>query len=391
MGDTRGFYDNLTAFSSFSEVVDQRHYVRVPEDWSVLITDVKGSTKAIAENRYKEVNMAGAATITATLNTLKGRKIPFVFGGDGATFLVHDSDLGPVTASLAKTSAMVKKAYDLELRIGHVSIADLSSSNALVEVAKFGVSEKSSLAMIRGGGVAVAEKWIKGGDSRARAIAPAEGLADVEGLSCRWNPIPAKRGEMLSILVLARGSSESASETYKTVLQELETLFGPGDESHPVTEAKLDHKVSLKTLSPELKLRAKVAELGIVHVIKAYLGSLALRFLYKSGLKLAFFDAREYVSDLAKNTDFRKFDDMLRMVRECDRSQRERLEAYLETLRREGRIHYGLHASKEALMTCMVFSAEDHVHFIDGGGGGYALAAKMLKAQMTSPGTELTA
>jgi hypothetical protein len=40
-------------------------------------------------------------------------------------------------------------------------------------------------------------------------------------------------------------------------------------------------------------------------------------------------------------------------------------------------------------MTCLVFSlAGDHVHFIDGADGGYALAAKQMKQQnasLTSP------
>jgi hypothetical protein len=33
-------------------------------------------------------------------------------------------------------------------------------------------------------------------------------------------------------------------------------------------------------------------------------------------------------------------------------------------------------------MTCLVFSRENHVHFIDGGDGGYALAAKELKSRI---------
>jgi len=43
-----------------------------------------------------------------------------------------------------------------------------------------------------------------------------------------------------------------------------------------------------------------------------------------------------------------------------------------------------LHESREALMTCFVqkTNQSDHIHFIDGGDGGYALAAVSLKKQM---------
>ena len=44
--------------------------------------------------------------------------------------------------------------------------------------------------------------------------------------------------------------------------------------------------------------------------------------------------------------------------------------------------------SKEALMTCLVFDRQNqHVHFIDGGDGGYALAAKELKKRMLDTAT----
>ncbi|MES2962930.1 MAG: DUF3095 domain-containing protein [Bdellovibrionota bacterium] len=382
MAESKGFYDRLTSFASFAEVTDRRHYSRVPDDWSVIITDVKGSTKAIAENRYKEVNMAGAATITAALNALGGRKTPFVFGGDGATFLLHDDDVAVVAAALSKTCAMVKKAYDLELRIGSVSIAHLTKADAVVEVAKFQVSKGSTLAMLHGGGVAVAEKWVKGGDARALAIAPMEGTADVNGLSCRWNPIPAKRGEMLSILVLAKGSSSELGTTYLEVLRKFEEILGTGDESDPVTESKLDKRVSTKAMAPELKLKA--GDKGPMYAAKIFFGSVAIRLMNLFGLTLFGFDARRYVKDLVKNTDFRKFDDMLRMVRDCDSKQKREIETFLASMYREGRLYYGIHASKEALMTCMVFSTDDHIHFIDGSGGGYALAAKQLKGQMAS-------
>ena len=47
-----------------------------------------------------------------------------------------------------------------------------------------------------------------------------------------------------------------------------------------------------------------------------------------------------------------------------------------------GIVRYGLHRQDAAMMTCFTPSAlrSDHVHFIDGAGGGYASAATALKA-----------
>jgi hypothetical protein len=44
---------------------------------------------------------------------------------------------------------------------------------------------------------------------------------------------------------------------------------------------------------------------------------------------------------------------------------------------------YGLHESKAAIMTCLIFTAgQDHAHFVDGSDGGYAMAAKALKKNL---------
>jgi len=42
-----------------------------------------------------------------------------------------------------------------------------------------------------------------------------------------------------------------------------------------------------------------------------------------------------------------------------------------------------VHVADAALMTCLVFDLEEsrHLHFIDGGDGGLAMAARQLKAQ----------
>ena len=84
------------------------------------------------------------------------------------------------------------------------------------------------------------------------------------------------------------------------------------------------------------------------------------------------------------HSDFRKYDEQLRMVIDCEPSMRDRIKNYLE--REKSSLYFGIHESDSALMTCFVESLEDghHIHFIDGSDGGYAMAAKQLKSQMTA-------
>jgi hypothetical protein len=53
------FYDDMMTFDDFAEVANLDHYVTAPNHWFVVIADIKDSTTAIAEGRYKEVNMIG--------------------------------------------------------------------------------------------------------------------------------------------------------------------------------------------------------------------------------------------------------------------------------------------------------------------------------------------
>jgi hypothetical protein len=106
-------------------------------------------------------------------------------------------------------------------------------------------------------------------------------------------------------------------------------------------------------------------------------------FLFKTGIRLGGFDPTRYRAQLVANSDFRKFDDGLKLTLDCSRETADRIERLLAEARRKGICRYGLHRQAEAIMTCIVPSvtAADHVHFIDGAAGGYAQAAAMLKLQ----------
>ena len=97
-------------------------------------------------------------------------------------------------------------------------------------------------------------------------------------------------------------------------------------------------------------------------------------------LRLGGFDGRSYKSKAIANTDFRKFDGTLRLIIDMSAKQKESLAAFLDHEYHRGQLCYGLHSQKQALMTCFVRDYDrNHLHFVDGAGGGYAVAAKQFK------------
>jgi hypothetical protein len=69
------------------------------------------------------------------------------------------------------------------------------------------------------------------------------------------------------------------------------------------------------------------------------------------------------------------------MTIDCSEEIAKAIAARLAEAEAAGLVSYGLHRQSEALVTCIVPSARrpDHVHFIDGAAGGYAVAAAALK------------
>ena len=107
---------------------------------------------------------------------------------------------------------------------------------------------------------------------------------------------------------------------------------------------------------------------------------LVMRF----GISVGGFVPRTYVRQVVENSDFRKYDDGLRMILDCAPELERALTQRLAQGASAGIVKYGLHRQDAAMMTCFTPSAlrSDHVHFIDGARGGYASAATALKATL---------
>jgi hypothetical protein len=374
------FYKDLPSFASFVGITDDSNFSSLPPDWKVIITDVKGSTKAIESGRYKDVNTIGAAAIIAAQKGMGAEEFPFVFGGDGATLVVPASKVEPVLDELIGLKKLSEEQFDLGLRVGVVDVKELIDEGAVLNVAKFEINSGKCIAIFKGGGLNLAEAKIKGEEDKYAAPERDVKYADLSGLSCRWNPIQSRKGVVLSLLVEAR--SENQVQTYKDTLLKMNEIFnGELEEANPVNTDIATYKSIKECYENEKRFHHSV--LSIAFILR-FIEIVAAVLIFKFKVHPLVFNPKRYAQSMRTHSDYRKFDDMLRMIIDCTHEQVVELTKYLEGEHQKGHLFYGVHESDNSLMTCYVDDLNDgnHIHFIDGGGGGYAMAAKGLKAQI---------
>ncbi len=380
------FYADLEAFADFGGFSDLRSYTALPDDWTVLASDVVGSTEAIDAGKYKQVNMAGAATIMAVLNAIGDVDAPYVFGGDGALIAVPSAVAPAATDAMARTAGMVRTVFDLTLRVSAFPAAALRDLGGDVRVRKFALGRSARLAMFAGDGVQLAEALLKDPDAGAPfRLEPSDEPADVEGLSCRWEPLKPTKGVMVTVMAQCV-RADAAGEDLAALRHRMQAVLG-GDEtgSAPASDQSLMFRWPPSGLKFEALARAGRRQFWTTY-LPLLLQSLAQGWAQKFRRKIGGYDAPAYRREMIAQTDFRKFDGLLRMVLDVTPATADAMEAMLQSEHRAGRVAYGMHRADAALMTCLVFdlAAADHVHFIDGANGGFALAARQFKQQLTA-------
>ena len=115
--ESDSFYNGISVFHGFHSLMEPALYKPLPNDRTIAVTDIVQSTKAIHENRYKAVNMAGAAVIAAVKNALGQIAFPYVFGGDGSSFAVPPQHLMRASKAVAATAVWVKDELHLVMRV----------------------------------------------------------------------------------------------------------------------------------------------------------------------------------------------------------------------------------------------------------------------------------
>lgn len=381
---TATFYEALPVRRRFIDVANPSAYEDVPLDWHVVVTDLVGSTEAIAGGRYKEVNMAGAAGIAALLNEAGETRLPFCFGGDGALVLIPDFLVERARGTLSGVCRAVEEAFDLTLRAGIVPMADIAAAGHTFRVARIGVSPHYDQAMFAGSGIRYAEDRIKESRDQYGMAHPAEVPPDFSGLECRWHDIKGPHEEVVTLIVQAAPDRADAFSACAEVLHIIEDIYGSERTYRPVERSGMRETYSVRRLSREAGLRTGRGRLEQgLYTLRILVQNLLLRLFVAFDVTTGETHWPGYVDRLVESIDYRKYDDALRMVVSGTARQREALTARLEAGYQQGDFAYGISVSDRSHVTCLVFERMGRqVHFLDGAGGGYTRAARALKDRL---------
>lgn len=384
--NTTQFYAQLPVLTEFADIGQLGRYTRLPDNWHVVMCDVRNSTAAVEAGRYKNVNTVGAAAITAVLNAAGEIEVPFIFEGDGAMLCVPEQLLDAARAALLKAQEMASTSFGLELRVATLSMEHIRKAGFNIQVARHRVSEHYIQAVFAGGGMAYAERYMKDPATAALCAIPVgsiEAHASFEGLECRWRDIPSRFGEIVSVMVRALGTDEEAgARVYRALIAKVREIYGTDDTCHPVFPPNLSFTFDDMNLGNEVGVR--VMERGVLgkwlYLMKVRLIVMLGWVLIRFNIKTSETDWGRYKTILARNADVRKFNDCFRQILAGNTTQRIALTAWLDECFARGELVYGAHVSDRAQMTCMVFDyAGRHLHFIDGADGGLFMAAKALR------------
>ena len=376
------FEESIPYQDLFANTLHQTAYLALPKDWFVVITDIKNSTKAIDAGQYRDINSIGGSSIAAVINATKPRRIPYVFGGDGASFCVPPELLDSVKQALRGCQELAIDSAQLTLRVGIIPCHELDKP---VLVSRFKRTENLKQFFFMGGGLEEADDKIKLNDQyELAANTPVK--VDFSGFECRWNEIPSQKEVTFSLIVKSRlMETEETLALYQRLTQQITHELGSSQESAPLSPEALSlsfdqDKLKIETATRTFQQgfvqnRLELWRIRLQNMVGVYWMRVAK--IYKG------YNWGNYKQDLIDNSDFEKVDDAYRTVLSAEKPQLDALLAWLETEHQQGVLFYGCHQTHSAIITCLIAETGiNHIHFVDSADGGYAIAAKQLKQQI---------
>ncbi len=370
-----------------AEASDPRRYAALDGGWSLAVADVTGSTQLAGQGRHRDGNFvaAGVVAVLSDAGRVGQEQVACQFGGDGAIAAVPPGREDAARAALSALAHWSAEVMDVPLRVGLVPVRALLDHGLEVMAALHDVGNGNSFGLFLGAGVVAADAWVKE-DARWR-LPPRKGpLPGLESVSCRWNPVPPRRGTVLCVIVDAVDSGAAGLLDLARVQRAIAAIVPTAGAAPLGVGERLVARwpPDWRALLMEARGGRDGAGLGtrIRRVGKALAGSGLLVLLLKLGLTLGGFDPQRYRRHMAERTDFRKSAGGPRLVLDVTEREADAIERLLAQAAQAGSIRYGTARADATTVTCLVgdVTADRHVHFVDGAGLGFWRASVMLKA-----------
>lgn len=379
MNPTTFFYSDLPVFDDglINHLSYSDRFQKVPEDWHVIITDIKGSTKAIKKGLHQQVNLTATASIISALNIArdKGISFPFFFGGDGATLLIPSIIHEEVLAALSVYQRNVKQTFELDLRVDEVPVSSLYDENQSLNISKIKVSSEYTIPVILGEGLLFADELIKQKRFKFKKEKDKNAL-NLEGMECRWDAVkPPEKTKQVVCLLLKTQAKVDQAYIFGKVLKMIEDIYGSFETRRPITVEALKLTASLDRFKAENKL--KFGNDSTKRLAKSVVGFAVGKVFLKRE------SGKNYLKKLVELSETIVMNGMLNTIISGTEEQRIKLETKLDDLEKKSEIIFGMSISDESIMSCYVQDRiNNHVHFIDGSEGGYTAAASVLKKKL---------
>jgi len=364
-------------------LLENKLFENIPDDWFVVITDIKSSTNAVLAGLHENVNLIATGSIVTLLNiAFKANiSVPFFFGGDGATFIIPPSIVDSAMSALSLYRVNTLTNFNLELRTGIISVKEIYEDGHQLKICKFSSTENFSIPIVLGNGLNYAEKIIKGDDYLATDPDTENQELDLSGMQCRWDKIapPEYSEEVVSLIVIAQDCNKQA-QVFSKVINHMDKIYGLPEKRQPISIPKLIFKTSFNNLGKEMKSR--IGKIDFLELVKSWFINLYGYIYFRTD------SGKNYLKKLVEMSDTLVIDGRINTIITGTEKQRNLLQEALDHMESNKDILYALFVSKESVMSCYVRDLEDdHIHFVDGSEGGYTKAAGILKQKLKKIGS----
>ena len=320
------FAQACPAIDPWQRGLDPSAYRAIPDDWTLFIADVVGSTGLVKAGKVEDLTYLSTAGIAAAANALNDWPLSY-FGGDGWQLAIPPDYTDKVLGAMRGMIDLAREEYGSTLRYTSAKAGDCPS----LFVARVAYPGASSW-LFRGDGFRYLERLARQGSGGL----PETGVADLAGLSCRWAPIPAKHGVMFSFLVRS-GHDDQASrdQAHHRLLGALVKFARPPN--------------------PELTTPR-------------------LRWLRPLNILL-----RSWRRSMAERVVGLQIDDGLAATLDLSEAEADQIDVLFQQWASELKLTFGTSRSQSARMMCFNRSMSEHLHFCDAAVGAYWDAATAMK------------